>query len=50
MAFELSLDLIRARQIAATLVDKLLENGYSEETCGKFLVGNLYRIMKQIWI
>jgi len=29
-------------------VDKLLENGYSEEDCGKFLGGNMYRVMSQV--
>ena len=37
-------------QIVAALVDKMLENGYSEKDCGKFLGGNLYRVMKQVWI
>lgn len=36
-------------QIVAALVDKLLENGYSEEDCGKFLGGNNYRVFKQVW-
>ncbi len=36
-------------QIVAALVDKMLENGYSEEDCGKFLGGNMYRVMKQVW-
>lgn len=36
-------------QIVASLVDKLLENGYSEEDCGKILGGNLYRVLKQVW-
>ena len=36
-------------QIIAALVDKLLENGYSEKDCGKFLGGNMYRVMKQVW-
>jgi len=36
-------------QIIAALVDKLLENGYSEEDCGKFLGGNSYRVMSQVW-
>ena len=36
-------------QIVAALVDKLLENGYSEEDCGKFLGGNLYRVFEQVW-
>ncbi|MCB0165514.1 MAG: membrane dipeptidase [Anaerolineae bacterium] len=36
-------------RIVAALVDKLLENGYSEEDCGKFLGGNLYRVFDQVW-
>ena len=36
-------------QILPALVDKLLENGYSEEDCGKFLGGNNYRVFKQVW-
>ena len=36
-------------QILAALVDKLLENGYSEEDCDKFLGGNIYRVMSQVW-
>jgi membrane dipeptidase len=36
-------------QIIAALVDKLLEKGYSEEDCGKFLGGNMYRVMK-VWV
>jgi len=36
-------------QIVAALVDKLLEKGYSEKDCGKFLGGNMYRVMKQVW-
>lgn len=37
-------------QIVAALVDKLLEKGYSEEDCGKFLGGNTYRVMQRVWI
>ncbi len=37
-------------QIIATLVDKLLEKGYSEKDCGKFLGGNMYRVMKQVGV
>jgi len=37
-------------QIVAALVDKMLEKGYSETDCGKFLGGNMYRVMKQVWI
>ena len=36
-------------QIVAALVDKMLENGYSEADCGKFLGGNLYRVFQQVW-
>ena len=36
-------------QIIAALVDKLLEKGYSEEDCSKFLGGNMYRVFKQVW-
>ncbi len=36
-------------QFIAALVDKLLEKGYSETDCGKFLGGNLYRVFKQVW-
>lgn len=36
-------------QIVAALVDKMLEKGYSEEDCGKFLGGNMYRVMQQVW-
>jgi membrane dipeptidase len=37
-------------QIVAALVDKMLEKGYSEQDCGKFLGGNMYRVMEEIWI
>lgn len=36
-------------QIIHALVDKLLENGWSDADCGKFLGGNLYRVASQIW-
>ena len=36
-------------QILPALVDKLLENGYSEEDCVKFIGGNNYRVMSQVW-
>jgi len=36
-------------QILPALVDKLLENGYTEEDCAKFLGGNNYRVFKQVW-
>jgi len=35
--------------IIAALVYKLLEKGYSEKDCGKFLGGNMYRVMK-VWV
>jgi len=28
----------------------MLEKGYSEEDCGKFLGDNMYRVMKQVWV
>jgi len=34
---------------APALVDKLLEKGYSESDCKKFLGGNFYRVFKQVW-
>jgi len=37
-------------QIVAALVDKMLEKGYSEADCGKFLGGNMYRVMQKVWI
>lgn len=37
-------------QFIAALIDKLLENGYSEADCGKFLGGNLYRVFDQVWM
>ncbi len=36
-------------QIVAALVDTMLEHGYSAEDCGKFLGGNMYRVIKQVW-
>ena len=36
-------------QIVAALVDKLLEKGYSESDCKKFLGGNFYRVFQQVW-
>ncbi|WP_172298294.1 membrane dipeptidase, partial [Pseudoruegeria sp. HB172150] len=36
-------------QIVAALVDKLLENGWSDADCGKFLGGNLYRVASEVW-
>ena len=37
-------------QIIASLVDKMLSNGYSEKDCSKFPGGNMYRVMKQVWV
>ncbi len=37
-------------QIVAALIDKMLENGYSEADCGKFLGGNMYRVFDQVWV
>jgi membrane dipeptidase len=37
-------------QIVAALVDKMLENGYSDSDCNKFLGGNMYRVMEKVWI
>ncbi|MEZ9368840.1 dipeptidase [Shewanella sp. 10N.286.51.B2] len=36
-------------QIVAALIDKMLQNGYSQEDCGKFLGGNMYRVFDQVW-
>lgn len=36
-------------QIAAALVDKMLEHGYSDEDCSKFLGGNMYRVIGEVW-
>ena len=36
-------------QIVAALIDKLLEHGYTESDCKKFLGGNFYRVFKQVW-
>ncbi|MBB93697.1 MAG: hypothetical protein CML68_03695 [Rhodobacteraceae bacterium] len=36
-------------QIVSALVDTLLENGWSDADCGKFLGGNLYRVASDIW-
>lgn len=36
-------------QIVAALVDKMLEKGYPEEACKKFLGRNSYRVFKQVW-
>jgi len=35
--------------IVAALVDELLEHGYSEPDCQKFLGGNFYRVFKEVW-
>lgn len=37
-------------QILPALLDKMLEKGYSEKDCQKFIGGNMYRVMKQVWI
>jgi len=37
-------------QVIAALVDKMLEHGYSEEDCSKFLGGNMYRVIKEVWV
>lgn len=37
-------------QIVAALVDKMLENGYSKADCEKFLGGNMYRVIKKVWV
>ena len=36
-------------QIVGALVDTLLGHGWTEEDCGKFLGGNLYRVFDQVW-
>lgn len=36
-------------QIAAALVDKMMEHGYSEDDCSKFLGGNMYRVIGEVW-
>lgn len=36
-------------QAVAALVDTMLAHGYTEEDCSKFLGGNNYRVMKQVW-
>ena len=36
-------------QIIASLVDKMLSKGYTDEDCQKFIGGNNYRVMKQVW-
>lgn len=37
-------------QIVAALVDTMLENGYSEDDCSKFLGANMYRVFEQVWV
>jgi membrane dipeptidase len=37
-------------QILPALLDKMLSKGYTEEDCQKFIGGNMYRVMKQVWI
>ena len=36
-------------QILPALLDKMLSKGYTEEDCQKFIGGNMYRVMKQVW-
>ncbi len=36
-------------QFVGALVDTMLAHGYTEEDCGKFLGGNLYRVFDQVW-
>lgn len=36
-------------QIVAALVDKMMEHGYTAEDCSKFLGGNMYRVIAQVW-
>ncbi|MCA0938466.1 dipeptidase [Salipiger pacificus] len=36
-------------QIAAALVAKMLDHGYSEDDCAKFLGGNMYRVIGEVW-
>jgi membrane dipeptidase len=36
-------------QILPALLDKMLSKGYTEEDCKKFIGGNMYRVMKQVW-
>ena len=36
-------------QILPALLDKMLSEGYTEEDCQKFIGGNMYRVMKQVW-
>lgn len=31
------------------LIDTMLEHGYTEEDCGKFVGGNSYRVYKEVW-
>lgn len=34
---------------SSALVDKVLENGYSESDCNKFPGGNMYGVFSQVW-
>ncbi len=36
-------------QIIAALLDTMLEHGYNEEDCAKFIGGNAYRVFQQVW-
>lgn len=36
-------------QIVAALIAKMLDKGYSETDCAKFLGGNMLRVMRQVW-
>lgn len=36
-------------QIIAALLDTMLEHGYTEEDCAKFIGGNAYRVFQQVW-
>jgi len=36
-------------QILPALLDKMLSQGYTVEDCQKFIGGNMYRVMKQVW-
>jgi len=37
-------------QSFGALLVKMLKKGCSEADCGKFLGGNMYRVMKQLWV
>jgi membrane dipeptidase len=36
-------------QIAAALVDTMLDHGYTDVDCAKFLGGSNYRVFQQVW-